>query len=115
MSEMPTGFEIMTAIAFLYFVQEQCDIVSLEVGLGGRMDSTNVIPAPEVCVVANIGLEHTAILGDTVEKIAAEKCGIIKHGSHAVLFGQSEGVENVAARKVRAGGRGSHDHRAGKA
>ena len=99
MSEMPTGFEIMTAIAFLYFVQEQCDIVSLEVGLGGRMDSTNVIPAPEVCVVANIGLEHTAILGDTVEKIAAEKCGIIKRGSHAVLFGQSEGVENVAREK----------------
>lgn len=99
MSEMPTGFEIMTAIAFLYFVQEQCDIVSLEVGLGGRMDSTNVIPAPEVCVVANIGLEHTAILGDTIEKIAAEKCGIIKHGAHAVLFGQSEGVENVAREK----------------
>lgn len=99
MSEMPTGFEIMTAIAFLYFVQERCDIVSLEVGLGGRMDSTNVIPAPEVCVVANIGLEHTAILGDTVEKIAAEKCGIIKHGAHAVLFGQSEGVENVAREK----------------
>ena len=99
MSEMPTGFEIMTAIAFLYFVQEQCDIVSLEVGLGGRMDSTNVIPAPEVCVLANIGLEHTAILGDTVEKIAAEKCGIIKHGAHAVLFGQSEGVENVAREK----------------
>lgn len=99
MSEMPTGFEIMTSIAFLYFVQEQCDIVSLEVGLGGRMDSTNVIPAPEVCVVANIGLEHTAILGDTVEKIAAEKCGIIKHGAHAVLFGQSEGVENVAREK----------------
>lgn len=99
MSEMPTGFEIMTAIAFLYFVQERCDIVSLEVGLGGRMDSTNVIPAPVVCVVANIGLEHTAILGDTVEKIAAEKCGIIKRGSHAVLFGQSEGVENVAREK----------------
>ena len=99
MSEMPTGFEIMTAIAFLYFVQERCDIVSLEVGLGGRMDSTNVIPAPEVCVVANIGLEHTAILGDTVEKIAAEKCGIIKRGSHAVLFGQSEDVENVAREK----------------
>ena len=61
--------------------------------------SALVIPAPEVCVVANIGLEHTAILGDTVEKIAAEKCGIIKHGSHAVLFGQSEGVENVAREK----------------
>ncbi len=99
MQEMPTGFEIMTAIAFLYFVQERCGIVSLEVGLGGRMDSTNVIPAPEVCVVANIGLEHTAILGDTVEKIAAEKCGIIKRGAHAVLFRQSEGVENVAREK----------------
>lgn len=99
MSEMPTGFEIMTAIAFLYFVQEQCDIVALEVGLGGRMDSTNVIPAPEVCVVTNIGLEHTAILGDTLEKIATEKCGIIKHGANAVLFGQSEGVENVAREK----------------
>lgn len=99
MHEMPTGFEIMTAIAFLYFAQERCDIVSLEVGLGGRMDSTNVIPAPEVCVVANIGLEHTAILGDTVEKIAAEKCGIIKRGAHAVLFGQSEGVERVAREK----------------
>ena len=99
MREMPTGFEIMTAIAFLYFVQEQCDIVSLEVGLGGRMDSTNVIPAPEVCVVTNIGLEHTAILGDTLEKIAAEKCGIIKRGAHAVLFGQTEGVEAVAREK----------------
>ena len=99
MSEMPTGFEIMTAIAFLYFMQEQCDIVALEVGLGGRMDSTNVIPAPEVCVVTNIGLEHTAILGDTLEKIATEKCGIIKHGARAVLFGQTEGVENVAREK----------------
>ena len=99
MRETPTGFEIMTAIAFLYFVQERCDIVSLEVGLGGRMDSTNVIPAPEVCVVTNIGLEHTAILGDTLEKIAAEKCGIIKRGAHAVLFGQTEGVEAVAREK----------------
>ena len=99
MREMPTGFEIMTAIAFLYFVQERCDIVSLEVGLGGRMDSTNVIPAPEVCVVMNIGLEHTAILGDTLEKIAVEKCGIIKRGAHAVLFGQTEGVEAVAREK----------------
>ena len=99
MREMPTGFEIMTAIAFLYFVQERCDIVSLEVGLGGRIDSTNAIPAPEVCVVMNIGLEHTAILGDTLEKIAAEKCGIIKRGAHAVLFGQTEGVEAVAREK----------------
>ena len=99
MSDAPTEFEILTAMGFRHFAAEKCDAVVLEVGLGGRMDSTNVIPAPEVCVVANIGLEHTAILGDTVEKIAAEKCGIIKHGSHAVLFGQSEGVENVAREK----------------
>ena len=99
MSEMPTGFEIMTAIAFLYFVQEQCDIVSLEVGLGGRMDSTNVIPAPEGCGVEHVGLGHTAMLGDPEVKLAAEEGGIIKHGSHAVLFGQSEGVENVAREK----------------
>lgn len=99
MSETPTGFEIMTAIAMLYFAAQQCDIVVLEVGLGGRMDSTNVIPAPEVCVVTNIGLEHTAILGDTLEKIAGEKCGIIKHGAHAVLFGQTAGVEAVAREK----------------
>lgn len=99
MSETPTGFEIMTAIAMLYFAAQKCDIVVLEVGLGGRMDSTNVIPAPEVCVVTNIGLEHTAILGDTVEKIAGEKCGIIKRGAHAVLFGQTAGVESVARAK----------------
>lgn len=99
MNETPTGFEIMTAIAMLHFAAQQCDIVVLEVGLGGRMDSTNVIPAPEVCVVTNIGLEHTAILGDTLEKIAGEKCGIIKRGAHAVLFGQTEGVEAVARAK----------------
>ena len=99
MADHPTEFEMVTAIAFSWFASRKCDIVVCEVGMGGELDATNVIPAPEVCVVANIGLEHTAILGDTVEKIAAEKCGIIKHGSHAVLFGQSEGVENVAREK----------------
>ena len=95
MSEMPTGFEIMTAIAFLYFVQERCDIVSLEVGLGGRMDSTNVIPAPEVCVVMNIGLEHTAILGHTLPEIAREKAGIIKPGTTAVTYPVNAAVDAV--------------------
>ena len=99
MADHPTEFEMVTAIAFSWFASRKCDIVVCEVGMGGELDATNVIPAPEVCVVANIGLEHTAILGDTVEKIAAEKCGIIKHGSHAVLFGQSESVENVAREK----------------
>lgn len=99
MSEIPTGFEIMTAIALLYFAAQKCELIVLEVGLGGRMDSTNVIPAPEVCVVTNIGLEHTELLGDTLEKIAREKCGIIKRGAHAVLFGQTAGVEAVAQEK----------------
>lgn len=99
MLEVPTGFEIMTAIALLYFAAQKCELVVLEVGLGGRMDSTNAIPAPEVCVVTNIGLEHTELLGDTRKKIAREKCGIIKRGAHAVLFGQSEGVEAVAQEK----------------
>ena len=99
MDDHPSEFEIVTAIAFTWFARKACGIVVCEVGMGGEFDATNVIPAPEVCVVANIGLEHTAILGDTVEKIAAEKCGIIKHGAHAVLFGQSEGVENVAREK----------------
>ena len=112
---MPTGFEIMTAIAF-FVLRAGAVRHRLARGRSRRAHGFDEChPAPEVCVVANIGLEHTAILGDTVEKIAAEKCGIIKHGSHAVLFGQSEGVENVAREKVRAGGRGSHDHRAGKA
>ena len=76
--EHPTEFELMTAIGFLWFAEAGCDLVVVEVGLGGRLDSTNVIPAPEAAVITNIGLEHTALLGDTLQKIAAEKAGIIK-------------------------------------
>ena len=93
--EMCTEFELMTALALLYFAEKRCDIVVLEVGLGGRLDSTNVIPAPEVAVITNIGLEHTAILGDTLEKIACEKAGILKSGSRAVLYAQTEEVMRV--------------------
>lgn len=82
----PTEFEAVTAAAFLYFEKKKCDFVVLEVGLGGRLDSTNIINAPYVSVITSISLDHTAILGDTIEKIAAEKCGIIKFGAETVIY-----------------------------
>ena len=95
MEDHPTEFELMTAAALLWYAEEGCDIVVLEVGLGGRFDATNVISRPEVSVIMNIGLDHTKILGDTVEKIAAEKAGIIKAGCPCVLYQQSDSVTQV--------------------
>lgn len=97
MENKPTEFEMMTAAAFLWFAEKECDIVVLEVGLGGRFDATNVIKAPEVAVIMNIGLDHTAILGDTVEQIAWEKAGILKPGCSCVLYQQQESVQAVIA------------------
>ena len=85
MDEMPTEFEFVTALAMEYYRQEKCPIVVLEVGMGGRIDATNAIDAPEVAVITNIGLDHTDALGDTLPKIAANKAGIIKPGCHAVV------------------------------
>jgi dihydrofolate synthase/folylpolyglutamate synthase len=73
-----TFFELTTAMAFAYFTAEEVDVVVLEVGLGGRLDATNVIAAPALSVITSISLEHTRILGNTIEKIAKEKAGIIK-------------------------------------
>ena len=73
MADHPSQFEIKTAIAFQYFADNACDMVVLETGMGGEFDSTNVIDAPVVAVITNIGLEHTEFLGDTLEKIAATK------------------------------------------
>ena len=84
----PTEFELMTAVALEHFARCGCDIVVLEVGLGGRLDSTNVIDAPEACVIARIGLDHTALLGNTLAAIAGEKAGIIKEGSAVVPWPQ---------------------------
>ena len=78
-------FEITMAIAFLWFEREKCDIVVLETGIGGTLDCTNVIPAPLLSVITSISLDHTALLGNTVEEIASHKAGIIKAGS-AVVF-----------------------------
>ncbi len=75
-----TFFEITTGLSFSYFVESGVDVVVLETGLGGRLDATNVVTKPKLCIITSIGLEHTAILGDTVELIAAEKAGIIKKG-----------------------------------
>ena len=95
MADHPTEFELMTAVALLWYAQEKCDVVVLEVGLGGRFDATNIIAAPACAVIMNIGLDHTTVLGDTVEQIAFEKAGIIKNGCPVVLFQQSESVTNV--------------------
>lgn len=86
MAEAPTEFELVTAIGFEFFARRNCEIVVLEVGMGGLLDSTNVIPAPEVAVMTNIGLDHTEYLGSTLEAIAATKAGIIKPGCEVVLY-----------------------------
>ncbi len=80
MDEHPTEFELMTAVAFLHFARQGCDIVVAEVGLGGRLDSTNVIEAVEVALIAPISYDHCAMLGNTLTEIAGEKAGIIKPG-----------------------------------
>lgn len=95
MKTPPTEFELITAIGFLYFKEQKCDVVVLEVGLGGRLDPTNVIDSPSISVITGIAMDHTEVLGDTVEKIAAEKAGIIKHGTPVVWGG-----EHMAARRV---------------
>lgn len=84
MAQRPTTFELLTAAAFLYFAEEKCDIVVLEVGMGGRFDATNVITSPLCTVVTPIGLDHTAQLGNSVEAIAGEKSGIIKPHTRVV-------------------------------
>ena len=81
-----TEFELITAMAFLWFAKRGCGIVVLETGLGGRFDATNVIAAPDVTVITSLSLEHTAVLGDTIEQIAFAKAGILKRGSVCVCY-----------------------------
>ena len=95
MEEAPTEFELTTAIGFEFFKRWGCDIVVLEVGLGGLLDATNVISTPEVAVITNIGLDHTDILGNTLEEIAFNKAGIIKEDGNAVIYRGAPSVEAV--------------------
>jgi len=91
----PTEFEIVTAIAFQYYFENNCDIVVLEVGLGGRFDSTNIIDTPLVSVITTIGYDHMDRLGNTLSEIAFEKAGIIKENGSVVAYHQAEEVEKV--------------------
>lgn len=91
----PTEFELITVIAMEYFARKKCDIVVLEVGMGGELDSTNVIDSPECAVICAIGLDHTKFLGDTVEKIASAKAGIIKKGTSVAVYDEKESVMRV--------------------
>ncbi len=96
MDLQPTEFEFITAAALKYFADKNCDVVVLEVGLGGRLDSTNIIKTPLLSAIMSISLDHMAVLGDTVEEIAAEKSGIIKENGVTVCFSrQDEKAEKI--------------------
>jgi len=93
----PTEFELLTAMAFDYWAANGCDFVSLEVGMGGRLDATNIIDAPEVAMILSISFDHTHYLGNTLEEIAWEKCGIIKPGCDVVCYADQprEALETI--------------------
>jgi dihydrofolate synthase/folylpolyglutamate synthase len=97
--EQPTFFEAITAIAFMHFAAQAVDIAIIEVGLGGRLDSTNVI-MPVLTVITEIQLDHTRILGETIEKIATEKAGMIKPGVPVITRGQHPDADRVLREKA---------------
>lgn len=101
MADVPTEFEIITALGMLWFAEEKCDIVVLEVGLGGTLDSTNVIDPPECAVITALGMDHVKELGPTIADIAAAKAGIIKPGSPVVSYGGVPEADAVIARVAR--------------
>ncbi len=102
MADVPTEFEIITALGMLYFAERQCDIVVLEVGLGGALDSTNVIPTPECAVITALGMDHVKELGPTIADIAAAKAGIIKPGGPVVSYGGVPEADAVIAQTAAA-------------
>ena len=106
MTDVPTEFELITAIGLAFFARHACDFVVFEVGMGGRLDSTNILAPEEVAVsvITGIAMDHTAYLGDTPEKIAAEKAGIIKPGCDTVLYHQRRDVEEVVTDACRHAG-----------
>jgi dihydrofolate synthase/folylpolyglutamate synthase len=94
----PTEFEVLTAVAFVYFKSKDLDFVILETGLGGRLDSTNIVPRPLVSAITQIGLDHTDYLGGTIGEIAAEKAGIIKKGCPVVTSAEGDAARVIARR-----------------
>ena len=97
----PTMFEIETALSFLYFLDKKVDVVLLETGMGGRLDATNVVKKPIATVIASIGMDHMQFLGDTLEKIASEKVGIIKEGCPVISYDNTKEVNEVIKNKAK--------------
>ena len=97
MEDPPTEFELITVLAFEFFRRHHCDIVVLEVGMGGALDSTNVIDTPEAAVITSISLDHTRELGETISAIASTKAGIMKPHGDVVVYGQNAEADTVIA------------------
>ena len=108
MQDKPTEFELITALAFVYFQRHGCDVVVLETGMGGRLDSTNIIQQPLLSVITGVSLDHTAFLGDTIEQIATEKAGIIKAGCPVLYGGEEPAVHAVIQRTAAQAGCALH-------
>ena len=102
MADSPTEFELITALAMVWFARQNCDIVVLEVGMGGELDSTNIIDAPEAAVIAAMGMDHVKELGPTMADIARAKAGIIKEGGRVVSYGGNPEADEVIAAVCRA-------------
>jgi dihydrofolate synthase/folylpolyglutamate synthase len=97
----PTYFELLFFIGMVCFAKENTEFLLLETGLGGRLDATNIIENPALCVITKVGYDHMEYLGDTLEKIAAEKAGIIKPGTPVVYWKEKEGVDRVIEEKAK--------------
>ena len=102
MADSPTEFELITALAMVWFARQKCDIVVLEVGMGGELDSTNIIDVPEAAVIAAMGMDHVKELGPTMADIARAKAGIIKEGGRVVSYGGNSEADEVIAAVCRA-------------
>ena len=109
MEDSPTEFELITALAMVWFARQKCDIVVLEVGMGGELDSTNVIDTPEAAVIMAMGMDHVKELGPTMADIASAKAGIIKAGGDVVIYGGNPEADPVFERVC--GERGAKLHR----
>ena len=108
MADKPTEFELITALAMVYFARHNCEIVVLEVGMGGELDSTNVIDVPEAAVIAAMGLDHVKELGPTMSDIARAKAGIIKQGGRVVSYGGNPDADAVIEETCREKGAELH-------
>lgn len=112
MADPPTEFELITVIAIEYFLRSKADIVVFEVGMGGELDSTNVIDTPELAIITNIGFDHMRELGSTIQQIASAKAGIIKSGGDVLIYDQNPEADEVFAASCLAKGARLHitDH-----